>query len=267
MKATWALAVISFLLSSFQPAQSQSPSPTTGLRDSTAVALLQQSVAAMGGSAPADSTATGTITYIAGSLGETGTIQILTRGTGQTLEEIITPHVNRTIVYSQLAASVINGAVTVTPSLETVVTSQNVDFPLPFLYGAYNNPDIALQYVGAETLNGASVQHLRLWDTFNSETSLQNLAPLTTRDIWLDAISNLPVQISYGSWANTYANATIPTLISYSNYQTAGGYAYPSSVATSIAGTPAIIASIQSVRFNSGLTDSNFPVQTQGAAQ
>jgi hypothetical protein len=246
----------------------QSQTTTTAVpRDATAAGLLQQSIAAMGGSAPADSTATGTITYVAGSLSETGTIQILTRGTGQTLEQIVTPHVNRTIVYSQFQASVTNGDTTKTLPLEAVATIQGVDFPLPFLIGAYNNPDIAIQYVGSETLNGVSVQHLRLWNTLNSQPDIQNLSSLTTRDIWLDGASSLPVQIAYGCWANTYANVTIPVVNSYSGYQTVGGYAHPSSIAILVNGTPSISATIQSIKFNTGLSDSNFPTQPQEAAQ
>ena len=162
----------------------QSQSTTTAVpRDAAATNLLQQSITAMGGSAPADSTATGTITYVAGSLDETGTIQIQTRGTGQTLEQIVTPHVNRTIVYSQFQASVTNGTTAKTVPLEAVATSQGADFPLPFLAGAYTNPDIAIQYVGEETLNGSSVQHLRLRNTFN-QLDLQNLSSLTSLDVW-----------------------------------------------------------------------------------
>jgi hypothetical protein len=118
-----------------------------------------------------------------------------------------------------------------------------------------------------EKLGDSSVKHLRLWDTFNSQAALQSLATLTTRDVWLDATSNLPVQIAYGCWANTYKDVTVPVVISYSSYQTVGGYSYPSSIALSVNGTPSITATIQTIKFNTGLSDSNFPIQPQGGAQ
>ena len=60
---------------------------------------------------------------------------------------------------------------------------------------------------------------------------------------------SLPVQIAFGSWANTYVNATVPIIISYSNDQTVGGYAYPLSIAISVNGTPLITATIQNIKF------------------
>lgn len=266
MRAILALCIST--LASTSPGTARYQSTTSAVpRDAKATSLLQQSISSMGGSAPTDSTATGTITYVAGSLAETGTVEILTRGTGQTLEQIVTPHVNRTIVYSQFQASVTNGGTTQPLPLESVATSQTADFPLPFLVGMYNNPDIAIQYVGEDVLNGVSVQHLRLWNTFNSQPFLQSLAPLTTRDIWLDSTSSLPTQVAYECRATTNVNVTIPVSVSYSSYQTVGGSAYPSSITISVNGTPSITATIQNIKFNTGVTDSNFPIEQQGGAQ
>ncbi|SRR6266403_781741 len=57
-------------------------------RDPQAIALLQSSVRAMGGSVPSDSVATGSVVVVAGSLTTSGTVRILTRGTDQTLEQL-----------------------------------------------------------------------------------------------------------------------------------------------------------------------------------
>jgi len=129
---------------------------TTATQDPQAVSVLQQSVVAMGTTTPSDSTATGTITTVAGSLTENGTVTILTRGADQTSEQIQTPH-GSTIVYSQGQASEISGAASTPLSMELTQTSQCPYFPLPLIASALNNPDTGYKYIGLEFLRvGAS---------------------------------------------------------------------------------------------------------------
>jgi hypothetical protein len=91
------------ILASAQQAQSSLPTVNSlPVRDAHAVTALQQAIAAMGGTMPSDSTATGTVTIVAGSETNQGTIRILTRGTQQTLEEVQTPASIRTRVAKPL---------------------------------------------------------------------------------------------------------------------------------------------------------------------
>ena len=69
------------------------------------------------------------------------------------------------------------------------MSSQSLYFPLPFLAGLFNNPDVSLQYIGPETLGSSAVNHLRAWNTFNSNPQMQFLSDFTFTDIWLDATS------------------------------------------------------------------------------
>src|SRR4029077_4593425 len=140
---------------------------TTPTQDPQAVAVLRQSVVAMGTTTPSDSTATGTITTVAGSLTENGTITILTRRMDQTSEQIQTPH-GWTIVYSQGQASTVSGSTPTTLPIERAVTSECAFFPLVLLANALNNADTAYKYVGLETLNGASAHHIQFWNSFAS---------------------------------------------------------------------------------------------------
>lgn len=79
-------------------------------RDPQALAILQQSLVAMGGTVPMDSVATGTVVLVAGSLTENGTIRIVTRGSDQTAEQIQTSAGSRLVIYSRGFASEIQGA-------------------------------------------------------------------------------------------------------------------------------------------------------------
>jgi len=250
-----------------QAAAAQTPTTTgsTPSVDPQAVAVLQHSVAAMGATVPSDSTATGTITTVAGSLTESGTITILTRGTNQTSEQIETPH-GSTVVYSQGQASSVAAATPTNFTMERSVTSQSPYFPLALFVGALNNADTAYKYIGVETLNGASVQHIQIWNSFASTPPLQSIAQYSMRDIWIDSQSGLPVKVFY---TRRDAGGSAPSFameVFFSNYKDVSGVLYPYSIQASFNGTPWATIAIQCVTLNAGLTDSNFPVQT-GAGQ
>jgi hypothetical protein len=145
--------------------------------------------------------------------------------------------------------------------MELALTSQSPDFPLPFLAAALSSPDMTFQFVGQESLNGRVVNHVRFWNTFASNSSLQSLADFTAVDLWVDAATGLPARLSYLRRAAGGAAPRIPVDVYYSNYQNLGGVLYPFLIQKSLNGTPWTTITISSVAFNVGLTDSNFPVQ------
>jgi hypothetical protein len=230
-------------------------------REPQAIAVLQKAVAAMGNTLPADSVATGTVTLVEGSRTEEGTIRIATRGADQTSEDITLPSGQRVVVYSNGDAKEITGSQSANPPLQLIVTDQCPDFPLPLILSTLNNPDEAFQYIGAETLNETSVQHIRLWNTFSSKPRLQKLAAFSVRDIWLDTTSGLPLKLAYSRRAGGGAVPAIPIAVSFSQYTNVNGVLYPFQVNKSYNGTPWQTISIQSVSFNTGLTDAHFVVE------
>jgi hypothetical protein len=233
-------------------------------RDPQAVLLVQSAVSSAATVAPTDSVAAGSVSIVAGSETSTGTIQIQTLGTNQTSVQVQTEDANWTVIYSQGLASQTVGGIATGLSLEAASTSQCVYFPLPYLAGILQNPDVALQYIGSETLNGASAQHIRATDTFQSNPSFQYLSSFTVTDVWLDSASGLPRRISFTYRDGGGATPKIPVTIDYSTFQNFGGVLYPSQILQSVNGTPWMTVSIESVRFNTGLTNSNFPVATGG---
>jgi hypothetical protein len=230
-------------------------------RDAIAISLLQKSAAAMASVAPTDSSATGNIDIVEGSTNESGTIQILTLGTNQTAESLTLPDSQRSVIYSKGDAREVVGTQSTNPVLELIVTDQCADFPLPLLLGALNNPDEAFQYVGQETLNGVSVQHIKVWNSFSSKPRLQKLASFSVRDVWLDAASSLPVKIAYKRQAGGGAVPSIPVEISFSNYTNVNGVQYPFQINKSFNGTPWQTITIQNVSFNTGLTATQFQTE------
>src|SRR5882672_1180404 len=92
---------------------SQPASPPVSA-DAQALTILQQSVATMG-SSPSDSTASGSVSLVAGSDTQTGSIQIQTRGTDQSREQITTGAGTKQIIFSRGFASDSDHTATKTP--------------------------------------------------------------------------------------------------------------------------------------------------------
>jgi hypothetical protein len=248
----------SLFLSSSLSGQQSSP---TVQSDPTAIALIQKSVAAMAINVPSDSSATGNITVVEGSMTDSGSISVQTLGTGETSETLNLSGGQRAVIYSNGDAKETNGTQSVNPVVELIVTDQCADFPLPLLLGALNNTDEAFQYVGLETLNGASVQHIKFWSTFSSKPRMQKLASFSTRDVWLDAASSLPVKIAYMRQPGEGAVHSTRMEIFLSNYTNVNGVQYPFQISKSYNGTLWQTITIQSVSFNTGLTDSQFQTE------
>jgi hypothetical protein len=253
------LAVSVFLF--FSQSSSQQTAPIVQ-RDPQAVAILQASLKAMGGTVPKDSVATGSIAIVAGSLTTNGTIRVLTRATRDTSEQLTIPGLTRTIIFSEGDAIQTENSTVTSFSMERAATSQSLCFPLPFLSGVLANGDESIRYIGAETLGQLAVQHLQMRNTYASTPKLQQVADPTVANIWLDSATGLPQKISV-----VRQDATGPAvprfLLDYyfSNYQIVSGTYYPFQINISLNGTPWTTITISGVKFNTGLSESDFPVE------
>lgn len=254
-------AVYFILMAQFAAAQQSPPgsSPAQPIRDPRAVAALQQAVLTMGTAVPSDSTALGTVTIVAGSKTEQGTIRILTRGTGQTSEEVQTPGEDRKLVFSQGQASETVGTTATPVPLERAATSQCRDFPLPFLVSLLNNPDEVLQFVGPEQV-GVSALHIRATNTYASLKRLQSLTEFSITDLWIDASSALPLKIVQVQRDGGGSAPRTRMEVFFADYQNTGGVLYPRTIQKSWNGTPWMTITVQGVTYNTGLTDADFPV-------
>jgi hypothetical protein len=242
-------------------ASSARQTSTTVTQDPQAIVVLQRSISTMGSSLPSDSVATGSVQTVAGSQASLGTIQILTKGSAESLVQMTMPDATRTTIYANGQANELVGATVTISTLELAVTSQAPYFPIPLFAAMLSDPDYSFEYVALESSNGVSLHHIRTWDSYATQPGLQSLSSLSTRDIWIDANSSLPQRISYVSRPARGAVAGTTVDVFLSNYQNSSGVLYPSSIQKSLNGTPWASISIQSVSFNTGLSDSSFPIQ------
>jgi hypothetical protein len=253
---------VSFLLPSAQGQTSTTTS--TPAQDPQAIAALQQSYKAMGGAVPADSIATGNIEVVAGTQDSKGTVRILTKGIRESSLQLTMPDSVTTTIYASGQANEINNNTVAVSPLELGVASQAPDFPLPLIANLLTDPDTSYQYIGLEGSNGISLQHIRTWDSFASQPTMQGLAVFSIRDFWIDATSGLLQRLSYTQRPGSGAIMGASVDVFYSNYKPLLGVLYPYTIQKSLNGTPWATLTIQTVTFNNGLTDSDFPVQIGG---
>lgn len=253
-----AASLLLVVSSSAQTPQTPGSTATGPQRDAQAVTLLQQSISAFGPAQPSDSTATGNVTITAGSSTTQGTVTIMTRGTTQSSIQFQMPSDSWSVISSSGQANKIEASATTVMPLELSASYQSFYFPLAYLSGVLSNPDYAIQYVGQETIGSSSANHIQVQNTFNSVPNFQFLAQFTLADIWLDATTALPVKIAMIRRFGGGGALSYPMAIAYSNYQVVSGVKYPFTIQEYVTGTVWATTTIQSVTFNTGLTDSNF---------
>jgi hypothetical protein len=81
---------------------------------------------------------------------------------------------------------------------------------------------------------------------------------LTQVDLWLNATTLLPAQLSYSIHPDANAGLVVPVLVQFSNYQTLDGITVPTQIQKYVNSTLVLNAQIQSVSINTGLSASIF---------
>jgi len=193
-------------------------SATSGPQTPQAATMLQQSIAAMtGGNAVNDVTMTGTVTITTivnlpssapnaspTTSTDSGTVTFVALASGRGEATVTTPAGTRTEI-----RDVSSG----TPTLVETgldgntysVTTQSAATPHPaWFFPAFvmnsglSSSAYASSYVGQETQNGASVQHLAIWLLpVGQPASSRFPQALTQQDIYLNPTSLLPVSMSF----------------------------------------------------------------------
>ena len=248
--------------------------------DAAAVALLQKSLAALGGVAIQDATLTGSVTRTVGPDTDTGTITMKALGTRFSRVDLSLP---RGTVSELRGADAKNAPVNTTSGLDGAVhpvaghngMTDAVWF-LPQLTSLAGdptkNPRLVISYAGQETRNGVSVQHLHFYRQFpvpampaGFKLPPPDLSRLTACDIYLDSTTFLPVALTFATHPEKNSLVDIPVDIEFSNYQHANGASngplVPFHMLKFLNGTLTLDITIQSATINSGLTSTEFAQQ------
>jgi hypothetical protein len=246
-----------------QPAFAQTATAPTA-SDPQAVALASKAMAALtGGVAISDVTLTGTATRTAGSDVEEGSTTLKAKGTGESRVDLATSAGTRSDVRNSTSGPAgfwvgLDGTKHAMVG-HNCLTDASWFFPALSILSQASSTGVIATYVGQETRETTSVQHLRLVSQLSSTPDAASpLAALSSEDIYLDSTSLLPVAILFNTHPDNDAAVNITVEIDFSNYQKLSGVLVPTKVQQLLNNGLFLDITIQSAAVNSGLSDAPF---------
>jgi hypothetical protein len=241
-------------------AQNQPPS------NPKAVAFAAQSIAALtGGAAIRDVTLTGTANWMGDATSESGTATLLALGSGESKMTLVLGDGTRTEI-RDASTGVAQGKWIAENGKSGLFASQNTMTDAVWFFPALGSlaagPNVVLSYIGRETRNGESVQHIRsyIYQSAPSPPGAPNSKQLSTIDFYLDATTFLPSASLFQAHPDNDVNANILIEVDYSNYQAISGVNVPTHIQKRSQGALLVDLTISNATFNSGLPLSDFSI-------
>jgi len=263
--------ILALAFSGLANAQTAATTATTTTSDAQALGLAAQAVQTMtNGVAVSDVTLTGTATQTAGSWNASGAATFKAKGYAESRADFAASSQSEIhgLDASGNPAGVWIGSPGKTDSTRHTMALHNSFsdaawfFPALTSLGVASQAGVVAKYIGSETHEGVAVQHVRLWHTANSSSSLAaiaNVLPrLSTMDVYLDATSSLPVALAFNAHSDKDMNMDIPIEVRYSDYQEVNGIKVPFHVQKYLNHVLVMDFTASQASINSGLTDAEF---------
>ena len=257
-RCTFGLPLVLFLVS---VASAQQPPQS----DPQAISFASQSIAKLtGGNPVSDVTLTGTVTWSGGTTPKTGTATLLASGIGESLMSFVFS--NGTWAEIRDASTGVALGEWIAPNGKSgQFASQNCATDavwfFPSLGSLAGGPNIVLSYVGPETRNGESIQHIQSYNYQMSPTaSNPTTQQLSTMDFYLDSTTFLPVAITFNAHPDNTATTNLLTEVDLFNYQVMNGVMVPSHIQKFLQGNLLVDLTISGASFNTGLPLSDFAI-------
>ena len=239
----------------------------TALKDPQAVVLTTKAVSALNGTTSVTDVAVqATANYTAGSDEETGTATLLAKA-GESRVTLTLSGGQRVEVRNNSSGAPQGSwsgpdGVWHAMALHNCWTDTGWFFPALSFEAALNDPQVAIVYVGLESREGLSVQHVQFSRLVPGQSSNATalIQQLSTTDVYLDAVSYLPVAIDFSVHPDNNAGLNLPVEIQFSGYKLANGIRTPSRIQKLLQGSLMLELSVAAVAINSGLSDAQFAV-------
>ena len=237
-------------------------SQQTPQRDTQALTILNQAVAAGGGAALLgpiqDFTGTGTIAYYWSSQ-VTGSATVKGRGQGQFRIDATLSAGVRTVIANNGAGSITetDGSVELIP-YQGAVNLGSMTFPYPLLLNAIQDTSKTIVYVGLTSHLGSQLYDIRIQNTYSAATDPSGLqARQSARDFYIDP--NTLLVSSIADVINPAADGSgIPHEVVFANYQTVNGVVAPLWITESVRDQSLMTLQLTQINFNTGLTNADF---------
>jgi hypothetical protein len=214
--------------------------------------LLASSISAMAGTMTKSISLTGTAEYVAGSTDDQGSFSAHCAVDGSSRLELQTPSFSRTET-----RSITNGARGGTWTDEqgrshalaghNAMTPATWFCPSVFIANVLADSTLDVEYVGQESRDGESVDHLYVSARPLDETRVQQwMANLTRTDIFLDSATLRPVAIAFNLHPDNNAAVNIPAEIRFGGYTDSSGVWLPSTIEKDVNSLPMLTLTVGS---------------------
>ena len=242
-------------------AQNSNGSATTS--DPQAVTFAARTMAALtGGKVIHDVTLTGTVTRDVGG-SDTGTVTLSAIGTGESRIDLALSDGTRTEIRDD-STGIPEGKWIAQDGKFGMIAAHNTMTDAVWFFPALGSltagPNVVLSYVGQETRDGITVDHIRSYVSQTGQSSIPNLQQLSTMDFYLNAATLLPVSLTFNTHPDNNELANLPVEIDYSNYQTIDGVAIPMHIQRRLQGHLVEDFVVTGAIFNTGLSISAFAI-------
>jgi hypothetical protein len=233
--------------------------------DPQAVAYAAQSINAMiGSSTVTDVTLTGSVVWTGNGTSENGTGIFLALGTAESRFDLTLSGGTRTEIRDASTGVALGQWVAESGASGLFAPQNTMTDPVwffPPLGSLAAGPNVVLAYIGQETRNGASVQHLQSY-VYQPAPPGGGPTPqqLSTIDFYLDATALLPLATVFNAHPDNNPNSNIQIEIDFSNYQPISGVNVPMHIQESSQGGILIDLSVSGAAFNTGLPLSDFSI-------
>ncbi len=242
--------------------------------DPQAISFASQSITALTtGKAIADVTLYGNAVWTSGARTESGTAKAYGKTNVSSRVDLTLSSGNRSELRTSVGGSPrgawISASGKLTPSaIHNCRTDAVWFFPALTSLSAVNGdqshpsqPGFVLVYVGLETRNDRSVQHIQSYqyranNRFPRKTATTQ--KLSTVDYYLDAQTLVPLYIAFSAHPDNDASTNIAVEIEFSDYQQVNGILVPFHIKKLWQGNPLLDFTVTNVAVNSGLPDSLF---------
>jgi|SRR5579859_5973933 len=239
---------------------------TTIQRDPQAINLLAQSLAAAGGpviSTIQDFTATGTITYSWANRPVSGSVNIYSKGLTEFRMESSVPAGTQELVVSGQEA-------TLTPAYSTkaespifgMVTAGSLTFPAARISQILSNASISVVFLGPVEWNGSQTYQIHIALPPDPRlTAGPNFSGLGEFNLYFDAHSYQLLGLTERIWWDSDLRQSYAHELLFSDYRPINGMSVPFTITEKMSSQQTWSVSLNSISFNTGLSDALFQPQ------
>jgi hypothetical protein len=231
--------------------------------DPQALSYAAQSVAAMVGNVSvSDVTLTGSVIW---NGSDTGTATLQALGTGESRMDLALTSGTRTEIRDAQTGAPLGQWINPN-NASGQFAFQNCQTDAVWFFPALGSlavgPNVVLSYIGQESRNGGTVQHIQSYVYQANSPAGMSPTPqqLSSMDFYLDVTTLLPVAVTFNAHPDSDATTNLLVEVDLSNYQTVSGATVPMHIQRYQQGTLMVDVTVANASFNTGISLSVFAV-------